>query len=210
MSSNDPEPDGGPDAEQSTPPSSSGPPSPPSPPQPGPPSPPSPEPLDVDSAFAAIVAAWGTDTPTTWPAQEDLSLGRHRLADDPPEVHEGRRAGDRRPEPRFEDDADPDLTVSGLTGPLTPSLREPEEVVDHSDDFVPPDPPLPRGDAVSTAAWAAVLLGPAFLLFAVLFWKTAPQLLMLAAVAAFIGGFVFLVSRLPSTRDDDEDDGAVV
>jgi hypothetical protein len=173
--------------------------------------------LDVDSAFAAIVAAWGTETPSTWPAQEDLSLGRHRRPEESPGPLEGRRASDRSPErrsgdQRFEDGPEPDLTISGFPGPLAPLRRDPEEILDRSDDFVPPDPPLPpRGDAFTMLAWAGVVLGPIFLLFAVVFWRDeAPQTLMLASVLAFIGGFVVLVARMPRTRDDDDDDGAVV
>lgn len=78
------------------------------------------------------------------------------------------------------------------------------------DGFVPPEPPpLPRGDLVSTMAWAGALGAPLFLLLAALFWRSAPTLLIGAAVAAFIAGFVALVARMPD-RSDDEDDGAVV
>jgi hypothetical protein len=207
MSSNDPEHDGGPDAEHS-PPSSAPTPSPA----------PEPEPLDVDSAFAAIVAGWGKESPTTWPAQEDLTLGRHRRPDDGPELLEDRRPDDSRPEgnppdERFEDGPPADLALSGAPGALTPSVGQPEagpeDDIGRADAFVPPDPPLPRGDAISTVAWAAVVLGPLFLLLSV-FWRTAPDWMVLAAVAAFIGGFVTLVARMPRHRDDDGDDGAVV
>lgn len=226
MSSNDPERDGGPDADKPTP---------------------EPEPLDVDRAFAAIVAAWAKDSPATWPAEEDLSLGRHRRTDDPPPaVVEGEPAADPRPEDprpprgraggqeqgtgperwprgrrredaRDDDGTDDDLALTGsFTGPTLPSVEPsehgPEDDIGGADAFVPPDPPLPpRGDVISTLAWAGVLIGPAFLLLAVLVWRDdAPQMLVLAAVAAFIGGFVTLVARMPRHRDDDDDDGAVV
>ena len=54
------------------------------------------------------------------------------------------------------------------------------------------------------------MLGPAFLLFAGLFWRDVGRLWLAIAAVAFVGGFVTLVLRLPQTRDDDGDDGAVV
>jgi hypothetical protein len=186
MSSSDPEHDGGPDAEH--------------------PSTPEPDPLDVDSAFAAIIAGWA-DAPTSgnWPAEEDLSSGRHRRADDP----SGRSI-------ESDDDADDepdDDSLAPAGGPLIPSIGahhadRPEE---EPEAFVPPDPPpLPRGDVVSRLAWAGVLGGPVFLLTAVIGWRSAPPILVLAAIAGFVGGFVALVSRMPKHRDDDDDNGAVV
>lgn len=76
--------------------------------------------------------------------------------------------------------------------------------------YVPPEPPpLPRGDLVSTVAWVSALGAPLFLLLAALFWRTAPPMVVGAAVVAFIAGFVTLVVRMPD-RSEDEDDGAVV
>ncbi len=81
---------------------------------------------------------------------------------------------------------------------------------DDVEGFVPPDPPpLPRGDIVSRLAWIGALGAPLFLLVAALFWRTAPSMLVGAAVAAFVAGFVTLVVRMPD-RSDDKDDGAVV
>jgi hypothetical protein len=181
VSSSDPEHDGGPDAEH--------------------PSTPKPDPLDVDSAFAAIIAGWA-DSPTTgsWPSQEDLSVGRHRRMDEP----------DDDTGPGRDDILDADALTS-VGGPLIPSMATPDvDEPDDADAFVPPDPPpLPRGDVISRLAWAAVLGGPAFLLVVVLAWRHAPQPLILTALVAFVGGFITLVYRMPKHRDDD-DDGAVV
>jgi hypothetical protein len=170
---------------------------------------PEPDPLDVDSAFAAIIAGWA-DAPSTgsWPAEEDLTSGRHRRMDDP----RGARAGASDQDDGGDDDPDDDsLALAG--GPLIPSLSGPlaEPLDDEPEGFVPPDPPpLPRGDVVSRLAWAGVIGGPIFLLTAVIGWRTAPQILVLTAVAGFVGGFVVLVSRMPKHRSDDDDDGAVV
>jgi len=188
MTAGDPEHDGGPDAEK-------------------PPTPtPEPEPLDVDSAFAAIVAAWSDESPTTWPADEDLTQGRHRRVDDP-----NGRATD--PPGRHQERDDDELALSG-PGSFVPSVEQPQEGpeddIGRADVFVPPDPPpLPRGDAFTMLAWAGVIAGPIFLLISVI-WQHAPQPLVLTALAGFVGGFLTLVSRMPKHRDDDDDDGAVV
>jgi hypothetical protein len=187
MSSSDPEHDGGPDAEH--------------------PSSPEPDPLDVDNAFAAIIAGWA-DAPATgtWPAEEDLASGRHRRTDDPV---------DASGKSRSEQDDDPyDDSLARAGGPLIPSLgdQQSEPPDDDSGAFVPPDPPpLPRGDLVTRLAWAGVLGGPLFLVTAVIVWRSsAPPALVLSAVAGFVGGFVVLVSRMPKHRSDDDDDGAVL
>jgi hypothetical protein len=49
-----------------------------------------------------------------------------------------------------------------------------------------------------------------FLLVAALVWRALPTLVVIVALAAFIGGFITLVARLPRDRDDGPDDGAVV
>jgi hypothetical protein len=179
-------PDGGPDAEH-------------------PPSTPEPEPLDIDRAFAEIVAAWSEESPTTWPADEDLTQGRHRRLDDP-----NRRTIE--PPGRHQERDDDELSVAA--GPLVPSVEPPEDgpedAIGQADAFVPPEPPpLPRGDAITMLAWAGVILGPVVMLISVL-WRHVPQLVVLFALAAFVGGFVVLVSRMPKHREDDDDDGAVV
>lgn len=199
MSSSDPERDGGPDAEQ--PPSGTD----------------GRVPLDIDTAFAAIVAGWADDNTGDWPAEEDLSSGRHRRSDDPADSPGPAGPGSSA------DSADPGGADEGLDGDnavvytgapigaLLPSLGIPELDDPDIGGFVPPiPPPIPRGDLISRLAWAGVMGGPTFLLAAVIAWRTAPQILVLAAVGAFVGGFVVLVSRMPKHRADDDDDGAVV
>lgn len=190
MTAGDPEHDGGPDAEH-------------------PPPTPEPEPLDIDSAFAAIVAGWA-DEPTagTWPAEEDLTQGRHRRVDNP---------DDRPTDPpgRHQERDDDELALSGTGGSMVPSVDQPEDGPEDdlgkADAFVPPDPPpLPRGDAFTMLAWAGVVAGPVFLVISAIAWQNAPRVLLLTALAGFAGGFVTLVARMPKHRDDDDDDGAVV
>lgn len=99
-----------------------------------------------------------------------------------------------------------------LPGPPEPGPRDYAPVDEPDDRYVPDEPaPIPRGDVAGVLAWAAVLLGPLFLLIAGLFWPEASPLWLGLAVVAFVGGFVALVMRLPSHRDEDsDDDGAVL
>lgn len=147
---------------------------------------------DLDAAFAQIVADWDLppqDPVPRWPTLEDDDVPGARTHDDT-----GTADGGHPAEPESSPTLGPrDWDVA--TGP---------------DHFVPLEPPpLPRGDVITRAAWAGVLLGPLFLLFAGLFWRAVDRTWLAAAAAAFVGGFVILVMRLPHSRDDD-DDGAVV
>jgi hypothetical protein len=87
--------------------------------------------------------------------------------------------------------------------------------VDQSTDegYVPPHvPPQPKLDPVARGAWTALFGGPGYLLVATTLQWQVPGWAQLAAIIAFITGFVVLVSRLgdgPSRRDG-PDQGAVV
>ena len=169
-------------------------------------------PLDVDAAFAEIVAHWG-----------DAAAGEDTAA---PEAPSDGTTPPPRPSPAAPGDAT-SLTESARTvrpaRPLPPAPREDvpqvppsREDVDEDmalagldDRFVPPEPqPLPR-DVVGWAAWIAVIGAPLFLLVVALGWQDVPQLLTAVTAGVFVAGFATLVIRLPGSRDDD-DDGAVV
>lgn len=77
--------------------------------------------------------------------------------------------------------------------------------------FEPPEPPpLPRADAITWAAWLGVIGSPLVLLLMTALGVTS-QLLVVAVVAAFLGGVGVLITRLRTHRDPfDPDDGAVV
>lgn len=165
--------------------------------------------LDVDAAFAAIVADFAAPAPPgggPWPAAEDVRPDEPPVADvsldDGPDADLEPRRGPRHRMPDGSEipgayDIDPDA--------------EPEEPVDPHDRFVPPEPPpITSTDLPSRLAWIGVLGGPLFLLIAALVWRTLPTLVVIGALAAFIGGFVTLVARLPRDRGDGSDDGAVV
>jgi hypothetical protein len=76
----------------------------------------------------------------------------------------------------------------------------------------PPPPPMPKVDPVVKGAWLALFGGPAYLLIATILGWNVPDWGELLAIAAFVIGFVVLVSKLgdgPSRRDG-PDQGAVV
>ncbi len=141
---------------------------------------------DVDAEFARIIAGW----------DELPSLPEPPASTPPPPIR------------YYTDPPQP----PALPGPPVPRPRDYEPAPEPDEGYEPPEPPpLPRGDLPGVLAWAATLLGPMFLVFAALFWRAASPLLLGLAVVAFMGGFVALVMRLPSHRDDDsDDDGAVV
>jgi len=79
--------------------------------------------------------------------------------------------------------------------------------------YVPPHvPPLPKLDPVARGAWTALFGGPGYLFIATTLGWQVPGWAELAAIIAFVAGFVILVSRLgdgPSRRDG-PDQGAIV
>jgi hypothetical protein len=167
--------------------------------------------LDVDSAFADIVAGFHTT---------GSGIGRWSAdADSDSAVDEN--AGST-PAPPGAPGAPSGSPTSSVTGPAytgwedvlrpVPSAPENAEAPDPEDRFVPPPPPpLPRGDRRSRASWAAVLGGPAVLFGAAIFGWQLDNLVLLIAVVAFLAGFVSLVASLKDRPDDDgSDDGAVL
>jgi hypothetical protein len=79
--------------------------------------------------------------------------------------------------------------------------------------YVPPEiPPQPKLDPVARGAWTALFGGPGYLFLATTLSWQVPGWAELAAIIAFIAGFVVLVSRLGDgpSRKDGPDQGAVV
>lgn len=99
-----------------------------------------------------------------------------------------------------------------------PSGGEPEEFEDawwaREEHFVPPTPPpAPLPEGAKGAAWLGVLGSPVAMLVLVFLRITIPTWLGLLLFAAFVGGIVYLIAKMPRGDDDDPfsgDDGAVV
>ena len=72
----------------------------------------------------------------------------------------------------------------------------------------PPPPPLPHVTPDRLAAWSGVFGAPTVLLVALLFGIHLPAWLGYLLVASFVGGFVYLVVRMPREPRDPGDDGA--
>ncbi len=175
---------------------------------------------DLDAAFADIIARWDDDTAgpvPAWPASEDLEPTTDPDGDGAPDERsllDGAAEPDEPPRPTSMDQIrimrDSPLPAPEPVEP-SPGPRDWELAGVPDDHYEPPEPPpIPRGDLAGQLAWAGLLLGPAFLLFAGLFWRDVGRMWLAIAAAAFVGGFVALVVRLPHSRGEDDDDGAVV
>jgi hypothetical protein len=99
-----------------------------------------------------------------------------------------------------------------LFRPLPEPQPTPEEQdeLDDPDEFVPPTPPpLPRLPPDRFLAWAGLFGSPTVLLLCLLLDVHLPPWLGYMLVAAFIGGFGYLVVKMPRGEDVDPwDDGA--
>jgi hypothetical protein len=104
-----------------------------------------------------------------------------------------------------------DDQLHGLVRPDLGYLAYDDQDADES--YVPPHvPPLPKLDPVARGAWTALFGGPGYLFIATTLRWQVTGWAELAAIVAFVTGFVVLVSRLgdgPSRRDG-PDQGAVV
>lgn len=190
-------------------------------------------PLDVDAAFADIVAHFHDGEPSrpqVVDAHEspDAEPGETAAAatsegDDADEYPSEATDGPVRPaDPVRSTLSMPPVPPFPPTPPVTESRQERlsrieaeiERAVHGADGghYVPPEPPpIPRPDLPGRLAWLGVLVGPVLLLVCALFWQSVPQWVVGAIVTGIVGGFGYLVWRLPRTRDrDDPDDGAIV
>lgn len=77
------------------------------------------------------------------------------------------------------------------------------------DRFIPPaPPPLPHVPRDRLLAWTGLFGAPSVLLTALVLGIRLPSLIGYLLVAAFIGGFVYLVLQMPRGPHDPYDDGA--
>jgi hypothetical protein len=117
-----------------------------------------------------------------------------------------------RPTGRNEDPTAAGPAPGGRPRIVRPASPVPPVPADDGE-FVPPvPPPLPSLDPMAKGAWAALFGGPGYLLLATMVGWAIPGWAAFLAVAAFVGGFATLVTRMGDKppRDSGPDDGAVV
>ncbi len=84
-----------------------------------------------------------------------------------------------------------------------------DEPIDHEDEgFIPPDPPVDLPPPPRLLAWLGLFGSPALVLLFVLAGATVPQWLGMALLAAFIGGFGYLLWTMPHEPRNPWDDGS--
>jgi hypothetical protein len=154
-----------------------------------------------DRAWRAIVENYGErpqlDDPPVAPPDADPGDPSGRAPGRPSDAPFGGRFGDLR---RF-------------SAPDDPASADPDAVDDREDEdrFVPPDPPpLPRTTPDRLLAWAGVFGSPLVLLASLLLSFSISGWIAYVLVAAFVGGFVYLVVKMPREPRDPWDDGAQV
>ncbi|WP_205474685.1 hypothetical protein [Nocardioides sp. SYSU D00038] len=83
------------------------------------------------------------------------------------------------------------------------------DLPDPEDRFVPPTPPpLPRPPRDRLLAWVGLFGSPLVLLVCLLLGIDLPPIIGYALVGGFVGGFLYLVFRMPREPGDPFDDGA--
>ena len=106
-----------------------------------------------------------------------------------------------------------DVPFGGRFGDPRALGGEPAEAAPAAEDegFVPPPPPpLPRVEPDRMVAWAGVLGSPLVLLCALVFGFSLLAWLGYLLVAGFVGGFLYLVVKMPREPREPWDDGAQV
>ena len=153
--------------------------------------------LDVDAAFAEIVAHWGSVTPEVPQETADPAREPEPPADGPPAPS----APGPPPSP---------------TGPPVAEWGDPLNTRASWEDeghFVPPvPPPLPSVEPRRRIAWIALLGSPVVGLLLVVLQVAIPRWVSSFLVCAFVGGFCYLVATMgqPPADDWSGDDGAVL
>jgi hypothetical protein len=161
--------------------------------------------LDVDAAFADIVAHYG-EVP-------DVDASVEEGADPPPTTPQDASPDRSAPETRDSGDAPP--AAEETRSVLEPGWTDPLEIHATWDDeghFVPPPPPpLPAVEPRRRAAWAALFGAPLVMLVVIVAGVGVPGWVVVGLALAFIGGFVYLVATMGSPGGPRwPDDGAVV
>ena len=178
---------------------------------------------------------------TTVPGEPEESDGRDEL-DDPQALdaafdqivaninHPG-TAASTAPWPEAEGDDERDVTpdAAAAAAPMiapqptweewddvrVPPPDESDEDSDNEDEghyVPPPPPPVPKGDKISRWAWAGAIGAPLLAIVLPLLGWRLDGFTGMFLVAAFLAGFITLISRLRTGPriDDGPEDGAVV
>ena len=148
--------------------------------------------LDVDAAFAEIVARWGPTSDE--PAQQEPVLP----TEEPPAAAASRSLHDlfRPALPDLTADPSADLSADPSTDPSA------DVAWDDEGHFVPPPPPpLPAVEPRRRLAWLALAGAPVLGMLFLLVQVAMPSWLSLGLVAAFVGGFGYLVATMGSGAD---------
>jgi hypothetical protein len=146
--------------------------------------------LDIDAAFADIVAHWEPSPPSPEDERPDQPGERALLWD-------------------------PVLRDPALRDPVRedPEPEAPSESEDEQEHFVPPPPPpLPTVEPRRKLAWIGLFGAPAVALVLLVLGLVVPGWVEVGLVAAFVGGFGYLVATMGSSPPDpwSGDDGAVL
>ncbi len=150
---------------------------------------------DVDSAGDAV-ASEGLDFPVA-PGVDSPFRDRTRVV--------------RPAQPDAGEPTDPLASATGRDWDGTSQYDDAEADVDEQESFVAPDPgPVLGGDPLLTMAWFGAAGVPLLLLVVLIVWPQAPAALIQAACVVFVLGVAVLVWRMPTRRDRQDDDGAVV
>ncbi|MGZ4445868.1 MAG: hypothetical protein ACXVEC_04245 [Nocardioides sp.] len=100
-------------------------------------------------------------------------------------------------------------TVDGAPERSDGSEELEERDWDEEERFVPPaPPPVPGTTPDRVVAWVGLFASPAVLLVCLIAGIHLPSWLGLLLVAAFVGGFGYLVAQMPRGPRDPWDDGA--
>jgi hypothetical protein len=111
----------------------------------------------------------------------------------------------------YGDRAELDADEAPVAAPTPDPFAVPAELTAaHNEErFVPPPPPpLPHVPRDRLVAWSGLFGAPTVLLTALVLGIRLPSLVGYLLIAAFIGGFVYLVVQMPRGPHDPYDDGA--
>ncbi|HET6562738.1 MAG TPA: hypothetical protein VFG72_12745 [Marmoricola sp.] len=153
--------------------------------------------LDIDAAFAEIVAHWEPSPPEEEPETDPDPV--EPAAEEPPSSPPAARG---------------DETLRDLFRPAWQEepLTSPASWDDEGHFVPPPPPPLPTVEPRRKLAWGALVAGPLVALLSFVLGMRVPDWFTVGLVLGFVGGFVYLVATMKASEDDGwpGDDGAVL